>query len=75
MIAEDKKKHFIVGFLISLGGFYWFPLFFLGIVIGALKEITYDLFLKRGTPEMADFVWTMYGSLLCMFIGFIASLF
>lgn len=75
MIALDKKKHFIAGFIFSLGGFYWFPLFFVGIIIGALKEITYDLWLQRGTPEMADFVWTMYGSLLCAFIGLIVNLF
>ena len=34
------------------------------VFIAAIKEIVYDDFLKKGTPEVADFIYTI---LPCLF--------
>jgi len=48
---------------------------FFGVVAGALKEIVWDSALKKGVPEMADFKYTVYGSLFASVFVWIVSLF
>jgi hypothetical protein len=62
---KDKIKHYIVGFLISIFGLFFWPFYFLGVIVGLLKEI-YDKKTKKGTPEFLDFVWTAAGSIICL---------
>ena len=72
-IKPDKKKHYVAGFIITivaglLAGFLISPLagllmgFFAGVVVGAAKELIWDLALKKGHVEFKDFLVTVYGS-------------
>ncbi len=66
-IPKDKLLHFFVGsvvlFLLLL---FFSTLFSVAIVvfIAAIKEIVYDDFYGKGTPEIQDFIYTV---LPCIF--------
>ena len=49
-----------------LAGLFAYPLIGLATaaVVGALKEIIWDWLLKKGTPEVLDFVATVAGGVL-----------
>ena len=67
MIAKDKKLHLLAGLALSiLAGLFVYPMFGLLIAaaVGALKEIIWDWLLKKGTPELLDFVATVLGGVL-----------
>jgi uncharacterized membrane protein len=67
MIAKDKKLHLLAGLALSLlAGLLFCPLIGLAIaaVVGALKETIWDWLLKKGTPELLDFVATVAGGVL-----------
>ena len=66
-MSKDKILHFIAGLCITL--FFsiilspiWGVLF--GIAFGIAKELIWDKWLKKGTPELLDFLATALGSLL-----------
>ena len=64
---EDKQKHLLAGLALSiLAGLLFCPRIGLAAaaVIGALKEIVWDWLLKKGTPELLDFVATVAGGAL-----------
>ena len=64
---KDKLKHLLAGLAIAiLAGLSFCPLIGLATaaVIGALKEIIWDWLLKKGTPELLDFVTTVAGGVL-----------
>lgn len=64
---NDKLKHFFMGLSISLFfGVLISPVLgvFLGIGAGIAKELIWDKWLKKGTPEVLDFLATALGSLL-----------
>ena len=66
-IQKDKLLHFFVGSIILFLSLLFFnTLISISIVvlIAAIKEIVYDDFLKKGTPEVADFIYTI---LPCLF--------
>lgn len=66
-IPKDKLLHFFVGSVVlSLSLLFFSTLFSVAIVvfIAAIKEIVYDDFLKKGTPEIQDFIYTV---LPCIF--------
>ena len=61
-IQKDKLLHFFVGSIILFLSLLFFnTLISISIVvfIAAIKEIVYDDFLKKGTPELADFIYTI----------------
>jgi hypothetical protein len=61
----DKQYHFIAGMLIYLIAQFFMPIgwaFIPVIAIGTLKEV-YDYLSKKGTPDINDLLFTMYGSL------------
>jgi hypothetical protein len=74
-ITKDKKKHFVVGFLIALAGCFiaYFllgmkenPIYLgagLAIFAGLAKEV-WDKKTGRGTPSQMDFVFTFIGAIL-----------
>ena len=67
MFARDKKKHFWAGLALAIiAGVFLCPLIGLATaaVVGALKEIIWDWLLKKGTPELLDFVATVAGGVL-----------
>jgi hypothetical protein len=73
-VAKDKKLHFIAGFFSTFGCFIYGPFFFLGFILAILKEI-YDKISGKGTPEIDDTIYTMFGALLSCFVIFMYSFF
>jgi len=66
-LQKDKLKHAIAGVALSIvAGLFVYPLIGLATaaVVGALKEIIWDWLLKKGTPELLDFVATVAGGVL-----------
>jgi len=66
-IPKDKLLHFFVGSIILFLSLLFFnTTVSVSIVVAtaAVKEIIYDDFLGKGTPEVADFVYTI---LPCIF--------
>ena len=66
-MSSDKQKHLLAGLALSLlAGLLFCPLtgFITAAVVGALKEIVWDWLLKKGTPELLDFVATVLGGVL-----------
>jgi hypothetical protein len=65
MIPKDKQYHFIAGFLIYLWSQFiftiWVALIPL-IAIATAKEL-YDFFSKKGTPDVNDLLYTIYGAI------------
>lgn len=65
----DKLYHFLVGLLIYI----FFDLFFdiwniiPVIIIGGAKEI-YDWYSGKGTPDVWDFIWTIFGGAVGLLI-------
>lgn len=70
-IKRDKWKHLVIGLFIfglglSITAFFtdnqnvWFIVGYVcSILAGAFKEIVIDKWFKHGTPELADFLFTI----------------
>ena len=66
-MPKDKKLHLLAGLALSiLAGLLFCPLAGLATaaVVGALKEIIWDWWWKRGTPERWDSWATVLGGAL-----------
>ena len=66
-VPKDKAMHFCAGLALSiLAGLFAYPMFGLLIAaaVGALKEIIWDWWWKRGTPERWDSWATVLGGTL-----------
>ena len=66
-MPRDKKLHLLAGLALSiLAGLLFCPRIGLAAAaaIGALKEIVWDWLLKKGTPELLDFVATVAGGVI-----------
>lgn len=68
--AKDKLLHFVAGtllyiFFTNIIGQEW--AMGLTILIALLKEALWDFILKKGNPEMADFIMTILPVLLMYF--------
>lgn len=66
-MPKDKQKHLLAGLALAIiAGLLFCPRIGLATaaVIGALKEIIWDLLLKRGTPEWLDFMATVVGGVV-----------
>jgi hypothetical protein len=85
---KDLVKHFIAGAAISAIVFLVFWLItgrisdvaivvagVVSLLLGAAKEIIWDLWLKKGTPEVADITLTWAGGLMAIFALKIIELF
>jgi len=65
-LAPDKILHIKYGFVISLvAGVVLTPVlgFCVSTVVGILKEVVWDYYMKKGTPEVMDAVATSAGGL------------
>ena len=74
MIAKDKLYHFIGGLAIYIGLSFILEsciCLLLVLLVGVLKELIYDLWLKKGTPEVLDAVATALGGAVIMLIDLI----
>jgi hypothetical protein len=66
-IGRDKIKHFFAGLAIAIvAGLLFYPLVGLlaAAAVGALKELIRDRLLKKGTPELMDFIATVAGGVV-----------
>jgi len=66
-IPKDKLLHFFVGSVILFLSLLFFNTLFsvtIVVLIAAIKEIIYDDFYGKGTPEVQDFIYTI---LPCLF--------
>ena len=66
-IPKDKLLHFFVGSIILFLSLLFFNTLFsvtIVVLIAAIKEIIYDDFYGKGTPEVQDFIYTI---LPCLF--------
>ena len=67
MFQKDKKLHLLAGLALAIiAGLLFCPIVGLAAaaVVGALKEIIWDWLLKKGTPELLDFVATVAGGVI-----------
>lgn len=77
---NDKLKHFIVAVVITwvvlLASHLWFPLHYnwdfglaaaVAIMVSAAKELIWDKWWGRGTPEFDDFLFSLWGAFSAMF--------
>lgn len=65
MIPIDKQYHFIAGMLIYIIAQSFMPIVWAMVpvvAIGTAKEI-YDYLSKKGTPDINDLLYTIYGAL------------
>ena len=80
---QDVIKHVLAGFLIAtivsflVGSILpnpkiavWFGLG-AAVLIGAAKELIYDLWMKKGTPEWIDFIGTTIGGIAGTILAFV----
>ena len=66
-IPKDKLLHFFLGSIILFLSLLFFNTLFsvtIVVLIAAIKEIIYDDFYGKGTPEVQDFIYTI---LPCLF--------
>jgi len=68
---KDKKKHLLYGFLLSLLGMIFWPLYATGFAAGVVKEIM-DIY-GDGCAEVADMVYTWAGAALGTGLGLILT--
>ena len=61
----DKKYHFIAGMLIYLISQFFMPIWWalLPVVVIATAKEVYDYISRKGTPDINDLLYTMYGAL------------
>lgn len=75
-IPEDKRKHLAAGFAICA-----FVSLFFGYIVGVLAAVVagagkeaYDYITRKGTPEFADFVYTVIGAVCFVLLSALLSL-
>jgi len=79
---NDKLKHIIAGAVIALivlifGKLckedFYLPALVTVVLIAAMKEHIYDKWMKRGTPEWLDFIFTLWGGGMVILIWIFIS--
>lgn len=70
-LPTDKKLHYFAGLLLTGLCSFFLPVLIavaITVVVGIGKEV-YDKVTKKGTPELADFLWTTAGAItwLCLY--------
>lgn len=71
-MARDKWLHLIAGFLISLAVYFATGSvlygYLAGTLAGVVKDVVWDLILKRGRFEVGDIICTSFGAWLVFVI-------
>lgn len=62
--GDDKKKHFIAGFLIAavISLFFGYLIGIAAAAVAAAGKEAYDKISGKGTPELLDFIATILGA-------------
>lgn len=75
MIPIDKKYHFIAGMFIYIVASLFMPAIWAMVPVVAIataKEV-YDYISKKGTPDINDLLYTIYGALPVLIIKLLLS--
>lgn len=65
VIAQDKLMHYFVGSLIMALCIPFIGVYgLLVVLLAAVGKEAYDKFTGKGTPELMDIVYTMFGGLV-----------
>lgn len=70
-IPHDKLLHLIVCtylYEVFHTRYLWWISLLLVAFVSAAKELIWDKFLDKGTPELSDFIYSMAGPLIMLFI-------
>jgi len=73
-IPIDKANHIIYGYgiyFLSCLLFSWWMSLSIVIFISAIKEVVFDKLMKKGNPELWDFILTVVGALPILIIQLI----
>lgn len=75
-IPDDKKKHLAAGFAICaiVSLFCGYAIGFMVAAIAAAGKEAHDYITNKGTPEFADFVYTIVGALVFIAFSVVLSL-
>lgn len=67
-VPKDKLLHFVGGTFISFPFIAIFENtgFLISVAIFAAKEIIYDKIMKKGTPELNDFIYSIVPAMLLL---------
>lgn len=71
LFAHDKLKHFFVGFFLFAICFYFFEGYIalcITATIALAKEIIWDGVMKKGTPEVRDWIYSLLPGLVIVLI-------
>lgn len=74
IIPIDKANHIIYGYgiyFLSSFLFSWWISLSIVILISAVKEIIFDKLMKKGNPDLWDFILTIVGALPILIIQLI----
>ena len=70
-LKHDKLLHFFYGSIISFISVLIFGVYglWITVIIAAAKEIIWDYLMKKGSPELLDFIFTIIpaGMLLILY--------
>ena len=67
MIQIDKLLHFFAGYVIAVYASVivsqWWIILLASTGIGLVKELVWDKWMKKGTPEWMDWMFTILGAI------------
>ena len=75
-VHEDKKKHFVAGFIITavISLFFGYLVGAAAAIVAGIGKGVYDKVTGKGTPEALDFVATAAGAVTAIAISLVSSL-
>lgn len=75
-IPADKKKHLIVGFIVCaiVSMLFGYIVGFVSALVARAGKEAYDYFTKKGTPEIADFLYTAVGAVCFLVVSALITL-
>lgn len=75
-VQEDKKKHFVAGFIITavISLFFGYLVGAAAAIVAGIGKEVYDKVTGKGTPEALGFVATAAGAVTAIAISLVSSL-
>lgn len=75
-IPADKKKNLIAGFIVCaiVSMFFGYIVGFVSALVAGAGKEAYDYFTKKGTPEIADFLYTAVGAVCFLVVSALITL-
>lgn len=76
-VQEDKKKHFVAGFIIAavVSLFFGYIAGAAAAIVAGIGKEVYDKVTGKGTPEVLDFLATATGAATAILLSVISSFF